>query len=74
MLLKSGMAQADAVGLKMFVMSTPAGVGVYEKNGFVAVREVLQDISKWGGEGLHSTTFLIREPLSRNFTSLQVEI
>jgi hypothetical protein len=68
MLLRGGLAQADAAGLKTFVMSTPAGVGLYEKNGFVSVRKVLQDISKWGGEGPHSSTFLIREPISTSST------
>jgi hypothetical protein len=60
MLIRSGLAQADAAGMKTFVMSTPAGLNVYEKNDFASVRKVLQDISKWGGEGLHSSTFLIR--------------
>lgn len=63
MLLRSGLAQADAAGVKTFVMATPAGLALYEKNGFVIVGNVLQDISKWGGEGLYSSTFLIREPL-----------
>lgn len=60
MLLRSGLAQADAAGMKSFVKSTPAGLNLYEKNDFASVQKVLQDISKWGGEGLHSSDFLIQ--------------
>lgn len=53
MLLKSGLVEADAAGVKDFVMSTPAGVSLYRKNGFETVREVSQDYSQWGGTDAH---------------------
>ena len=62
LLLRDGLAQADAAGLKTFVMSTPAGLKLYEKHGFEWVSTIVQDDSKYGGTGSHVSVFLVRQP------------
>jgi ribosomal protein S18 acetylase RimI-like enzyme len=65
LLLRSGIAQADAAGLPTIVMATPVGLGLYEKNGFERVSTIKQDDSKYGGTGSHINHFLIRKPVAK---------
>lgn len=60
-LLRSGIAVADAAGMRMYVMATPNGLHMYEKHGFKRVKTVTHDYSKWGEDELHVNYFLIRE-------------
>jgi len=62
LLVKSGLVEADKVGLKTIVMSTPAGKKLYEKCGFQLLSTVVQDDSKFGGTGSYVCHFLVREP------------
>lgn len=61
MLLRSGIAEADAAGVPIIVMATPAGLRLYEKNGFKRISTVELDDSEFGGTGSHISHFLIRE-------------
>ena len=50
LLVKSGLEQADAVGVNTLVMaSTSRGKKLYERLGFEHVSTIVQDDSKWGG-------------------------
>jgi GNAT superfamily N-acetyltransferase len=65
LLLRSGIAQADAAGLPILVMATPVGLGLYKKNGFEHVSTIEQDDSKYGGSGSHISHFYIRKPTAK---------
>jgi len=65
LLIRSGIAQADAAGLPAFVMGTPAGLRLYEKNGFKRIGTVEQDVTKFGGVGSHVSYFLVRQPMEK---------
>ncbi|PWY85870.1 hypothetical protein BO94DRAFT_518433 [Aspergillus sclerotioniger CBS 115572] len=61
-LVKSGTDVADKYGLKTYVMSEPAGLKVYLKNGFRVVDEVGVDYGAFGGVDVTRHYFLVREP------------
>lgn len=58
-LVRSGMKQATALGLDIFVHAFAAGVKVYQKCGFQVEREFLQDDSEYGGDGKHYTALMV---------------
>lgn len=62
MMLKEALLQADKAGLKCIVMAHPAGLRLYEKQGFQLVRSLTQDDSKYGGSGSFTQHWLVREP------------
>lgn len=66
LLARSGLVEADKVGLKTIVMSTPAGKKLYEKCGFQLVSTVVQDDSKFGGTGSYVSHLLVRQPGNRD--------
>lgn len=52
MLLNWGLEVADRVGLEVYLDTSKAGRGLYEKEGFKLVRGVDFDRKPWGGEGI----------------------
>ncbi|KAK0639827.1 acyl-CoA N-acyltransferase [Cercophora newfieldiana] len=60
-LVRSGMREAGALGLDIFVHAMRPGVPVYMRLGFRLERELAQDDSMYGGPGLFSDYFLILE-------------
>ncbi|KAJ5771757.1 Acyl-CoA N-acyltransferase [Penicillium odoratum] len=64
-LVKSGMDQADKLGLNIFVHALKAGVELYKHMGFRLLAELVQDDSAYGGSGEYGAYFFIYEPGSR---------
>ncbi|KAJ5633277.1 Acyl-CoA N-acyltransferase [Penicillium lividum] len=64
-LVKSGMDQADKLGLNIFVHAFKAGVELYKRMGFRLLVELVQDDSAYGGSGEYGAYFFIYEPGSR---------
>lgn len=62
LLPKSGLVEADKAGLKTIVMTLPVAVTVYKRQGFEQVSKIVQDDSKFGGDGEHVNYFLARQP------------
>ncbi|KAL2129170.1 hypothetical protein VTI74DRAFT_8123 [Chaetomium olivicolor] len=60
-LVRSGMQQAEKLGLDIFVHAFTAGLPVYQRLGFKLVRELIQDDSPYGGPGLYGDYFLVYE-------------
>jgi ribosomal protein S18 acetylase RimI-like enzyme len=60
-LIRSGMQQAEKLGLDIFVHAMKPGVKVYQRLGFRMEREIIQDDSKYGGPGLFGDYFLVYE-------------
>ncbi|MCJ1388831.1 hypothetical protein MMC18_001681 [Xylographa bjoerkii] len=65
LLIRSGLAVAEAAGVRIIVTSTPAGLKLYEKHGFERVSTVVQDDSKYGGTGSYIMYFLVWNPAAR---------
>ncbi|PWY72975.1 hypothetical protein BO70DRAFT_341983 [Aspergillus heteromorphus CBS 117.55] len=64
-LVKSGMDQADKMGLDIFVHAFKEGAELYKRMGFRLLAEIVQDDSAFGGSGEYGAYFLIYEPGSR---------
>jgi hypothetical protein len=62
MLLKWGLDQADRAQLPAYLEASEAGKPLYARWGFEAIKEVVFDLSKYGGEGSDSNTIMIRQP------------
>ncbi|TVY42160.1 hypothetical protein LSUB1_G001937 [Lachnellula subtilissima] len=62
MMLKEALKQVDAIGLKTIVMASPAGRGLYERQGFIFVCTLAQDYSKYGITEPYVHHWLLREP------------
>jgi GNAT superfamily N-acetyltransferase len=60
--IKWGLDLADREGLLVFLESTPSGEKLYERLGFKEVSRATHDLEKWGGEGLYTHVFMVREP------------
>ncbi|AEO70730.1 uncharacterized protein THITE_2122428 [Thermothielavioides terrestris NRRL 8126] len=58
-LVRSGMQQAEKLGLDIFVHAMKPGVPVYQRLGFRLERELTQDDSQYGGPGLFTDYFMI---------------
>jgi len=48
------------MGLDVFVVACKEGLGLYQRQGFVLLDQVIQDDSQWGGTGEHGMYFLDR--------------
>jgi len=61
MLLKWGIQQAEKLGKRIFLVASPEGKKLYEKNGFVSIGEVKMDLSEWNphGEGVYVQTAML---------------
>lgn len=57
-LVKQGLEEAEKLGLDTFVLSMKAGLGVYQKAGFVLLDHVLIDASDRGGDKDYGGWFL----------------
>ncbi|KAK9384800.1 hypothetical protein V1515DRAFT_610430 [Lipomyces mesembrius] len=64
MLVQSGLKIADENGMRAYVMSEPAGLKVYQNNGFKVVQTVSTDYSKYGGTDPLVHHFMVRQPVS----------
>jgi predicted N-acetyltransferase YhbS len=69
-LVKSGMDQADKMGLEIFVHALREGAELYKRIGFRIIAELVQDDSAYGGSGVYGVYFLIYEPGSRAKSSI----
>ena len=58
MLVRSGLKEAEALGMDVFVMAKNAGLKVYQRAGFKLLDQVIGDDSKYGGEGEFTWSFL----------------
>jgi predicted N-acetyltransferase YhbS len=61
-LVRSGLCQAEKLGLPVLVMAFDVSRGIYFRLGFREVEQVLQDDTKFGGSGHYNAYFLIWEP------------
>ncbi|KAH7321805.1 acetyltransferase-like protein [Rhexocercosporidium sp. MPI-PUGE-AT-0058] len=62
LMLKEALGKIDEAGLKVIVMSHPAGRKMYEDHGFEHVQTVTQDDSKYGATEPFVHYFLVRRP------------
>ncbi|KEQ99502.1 hypothetical protein AUEXF2481DRAFT_35410 [Aureobasidium subglaciale EXF-2481] len=62
LLLRDGLAVADANGLKSYTTASAAGVKLYQNQGFETVEVVTVDYSKFGGVEPVTDYFMIRQP------------
>lgn len=58
MLVASGIAQAEKLGVDIYMMAYKAGLHMYQRLGFEMLEYKIQDDSKWGGKGEYGTYFL----------------
>lgn len=56
LLMRWGIDVADEKGLEILLNATPAGKPVYERYGFKSVEEFEFDATKYGGEGVWTTS------------------
>jgi hypothetical protein len=61
MLVESGIAEAEKIGVDVIVMAYKAAVGVYKRLGFEMMEYLIQDDSKYGGEGEFGAYFMERK-------------
>ncbi|KAI5210059.1 acyl-CoA N-acyltransferase [Aureobasidium subglaciale] len=61
LLLRDGLAMADANGLKSYTTASAAGVKLYQNQGFETVEVVSVDYSKFGGVEPVTDYFMIRQ-------------
>jgi predicted N-acetyltransferase YhbS len=60
-LLQWGLKKADELGAKIWVTSTPQAISTYERSGWKVVQRHEVDLSKYGGEGIYSRAWMLRE-------------
>lgn len=58
-LVESGIQHAEKIGLPIFVLAFKAGRGIYERLGFKEVDRVIQDDTKYGGQGEYGAYFMV---------------
>ncbi|KAK5115960.1 hypothetical protein LTR62_000416 [Meristemomyces frigidus] len=61
LLVKYGCDKADSLGLFAILHASPAGVGVYTKQGFEVIEEKLLDLRPFGVDESEVRRFMIRE-------------
>jgi hypothetical protein len=49
---------------KTWISSTPQAVSIYQRNGWKVVDKHEVALEKYGGEGLYSRAWMLREPLT----------
>lgn len=67
MLVKSGVEQADKMGIDIYLVATARNaLGMYEKNGFEVLEESIQSLKQWGGaeDEFFETFCVIKHPSS----------
>ena len=60
-MMEVGLALADELRLPVYLESTPAGKGLYDRFGFRVKRETVFDMAKYGGEGEWTSWVMIRD-------------
>ncbi|GAB1319959.1 hypothetical protein MFIFM68171_10169 [Madurella fahalii] len=63
-LVQRGIRQAERLRRPIFVMAFDVSRGVYLRQGFREVEQLLQDDRPYGGSGNYNTYFLVYEPAS----------
>ena len=61
-LLKAGLEDADRAQAQTYIEASPAGLPVYLKYGWKIIDEMTVDMTPYGGHGIESQPFLMREP------------
>jgi hypothetical protein len=65
MLVQSGVEEANALGLDVYLVAMGANAtGLYKKHGFEVLDSLSQDLARWGVEGTYDTCVLIKHPAS----------
>ena len=64
LLVKSGLSVADAYRQGAYVMASPAGLRVYDDQGFEIAETTSTDCSRFGLRELDFHHFMVREPAS----------
>lgn len=63
MLVKSGIEQADKLGLDIFLVAMGGNaLGMYKQHGFEQLDGLVQDLKPWGAEGVYETYILVKHP------------
>jgi hypothetical protein len=70
MLVASGAAQSDRLGVDVFLLAYKAGLSVYKRNGFEMLEYMMQDDSMYGGKGDYGTYFLERKAKKNSHNGL----
>ena len=60
MLIRWGTDMADSLGIHAYLESSPMARELYAKHGFEDIDEMVFDMSAWGGDGTHTTTYMLR--------------
>jgi hypothetical protein len=60
MLVESGIAESEKIGVDVIVMAYKSAVGVYKRLGFEMLEYLIQDDSTYGGEGEFGAYFMAR--------------
>ncbi|KAL4768457.1 hypothetical protein BDW60DRAFT_211001 [Aspergillus nidulans var. acristatus] len=58
-LVESGIQRAEKLRLPIFILAFRAGRGIYERLGFREVDRVIQDDTKYGGQGEYGAYFMV---------------
>ncbi len=59
--MKSGIRQAEQMGLPILVVAYKAARGVYRRLGFIEADRIVKDASAYGGRGEYSWHFMLYE-------------
>ncbi|KAJ9130903.1 hypothetical protein NKR23_g11968 [Pleurostoma richardsiae] len=60
MLVESGIAESERMGVDVIVMAYKAAVGLYKRIGFDTLESLIQDTSKYGGASEFGAYFMVR--------------
>ena len=61
LLLDWGLKKADEMKARIWVASTPQAVSTYERNGWRVVERYDVMLEKYGGQGVYSRAWMVRE-------------
>ncbi|KAK9386669.1 hypothetical protein V1515DRAFT_645294 [Lipomyces mesembrius] len=61
MLVQSGIAVAERLGMDVFVHGMQAGLGVYTRLGFELIEQIILNDSNYGGKGEYASYFLVKK-------------
>jgi GNAT superfamily N-acetyltransferase len=64
LLLEWGIKKADELQAKTWITSTPQAVSTYQRNGWKVVDRHDVSLEKYGGKGIYSRSWMLREPLT----------
>ena len=65
LLLRDGLAVADKAGADTYLGASAAGLPLYLKHGFKQIEDVSIDMTPYGGTGIVSEKWMVREPDGR---------